>query len=153
MPKPANSKNLSRSRSIAFAHQGGRCYYCGCAMWLGDPSAFCQAHHLKPKQARMLQCTGEHLLARQDGGTESRDNIAAACAFCNQTRHKRKKPPAPDTYAREVRNRVAKRGWHPRWVFEKGLVPSSPIGKGTSRGQSECRLGVKNTAKRTANTA
>ncbi len=128
MPKKAHSqKHLVKSRSIAFARQRGRCYYCGCEMWLGNPSAFCQAHHLKPKQARNLQCTGEHLLAKQDGGTESPDNIAAACAFCNRGRHKRKSPPEPGVFAAYVRRRMAKQAWHSPWVFEKGLVPA-PFG-------------------------
>lgn len=123
MPNPANSKKLSRSRSAAFTRQAGRCFYCGSAMWLGDLSTFCQAHKLRPKQAKVLQCTGEHLLAKQDGGTESPDNIAAACALCNHRRHKRKSPPAPDAYASFVRKRIARHAWHAPWVFEKGLVP------------------------------
>lgn len=124
MPNKAHSKQFSHSRAIAFSRQGGRCFYCRCLMWLGNPLAFCQLYGLKPKQVKPLQCTGEHLLPRHDGGKDEPDNIAAACALCNRRRHKRKNPPAPDTYGEYVRRRVAKHAWHSPWVFAQGLLPS-----------------------------
>ena len=123
--KQANSRKLSRSRSIAFTRQCGRCCYCGCLMWLGDPEVFCQTHQLKRPQAKALQCTGEHLQAKRDGGDERLDNIAAACLICNRRRHARKRPIDPAEYAELVQRRVAQRRWHPLWVFERGLLPAS----------------------------
>ncbi|MFD0320236.1 hypothetical protein [Lysobacter gummosus] len=40
----------------------------------------------------MRQCIAEHLLARRDGGRNTRGNIAAACWLYNQRRHRRKHP-------------------------------------------------------------
>jgi hypothetical protein len=58
---------LQKHRQSAFIAQQGRCIYCGCNM----------GNHP----------TAEHLQARQDGGTDRRDNIAAACWRCNYRRH------------------------------------------------------------------
>ncbi|WP_222837553.1 HNH endonuclease [Lysobacter gummosus] len=35
------------------------------------------------------------MLARRDGGRNTRGNIAAACWLCNQRRRRRKHPPVP----------------------------------------------------------
>lgn len=119
---PYRAKSLTRSRSVAFTRQSGRCFYCGCEMWLCNSQDFCARYSLTPVQAKRFQCTGEHLLAKQDGGGTGQDNIVAACAFCNRTRHKRKKPLEPDAYGAYVRKQLAKRSWHLPWVFKKGLV-------------------------------
>lgn len=108
-------KQLVRSRQIAFNRQGGKCYYCGVSMWR------CGAGQSPP-----LQCTAEHLKARSEGGSDRPENIVAACAHCNRTRHKRKRPPEPPAYREEVRRRVQRRGWHPEWVFRSGLLTGSP---------------------------
>lgn len=102
---------LLRSRQLAFNRQGGKCYYCGISMWLacsGGP----------PR----LRCTAEHLKARSEGGSNEPENIVAACAHCNQTRHKRKHPPLPSDFRQEVQRRVQRGGWHPTWVFRSGLL-------------------------------
>lgn len=61
------SSRLQKYRSSAALAQGGLCIYC--CLPLG--------RHV----------TAEHLTARCDGGTDRRDNIAAAHRRCNQGRH------------------------------------------------------------------
>ncbi|WP_206597344.1 HNH endonuclease [Pseudacidovorax intermedius] len=58
---------LQRHRQAALSAQCGRCIYC-----------------LRPLGSK---ATAEHLRARQDGGTDRRENIAAACSSCNHGRH------------------------------------------------------------------
>lgn len=100
------SQSLKRFRIVAFAHQAGRCYYCGLPMWTQDPLSFARQYGITPRQAKRLQCTAEHLKARQDGGEDSFANLVAACLYCNQMRHRYKKvAPTPDRY----RNRVQAR--------------------------------------------
>ena len=106
------SSQLQRSRNRAFQRQGGRCFYCGVIM-RRPPNA--------PAGGR-LRCTAEHLLPRSEGGSEAFDNIVAACAHCNRTRHLRKRPPGHDDYRQDVLRRVGRGEWHPRWVFERGLI-------------------------------
>ena len=118
------SRNRIQSlRRQAFNRQGGRCCYCNVRMWAQLPAELtgskCGA------VAGRLRCTAEHLEPRSEGGPDTASNIAAACAHCNHTRHKRKKPPEPAVYREEVRRRVARGGWHVRWVFESGLLPHS----------------------------
>lgn len=98
-------------RTQAFNAQKGRCYYCDQPMWNKSPSEL-ERYGLRQRTAKPLRCTAEHLLAKQDGGRDVEDNIAAACWFCNVRRHKRKTPPLPETYRKLVRNRVAKGKWH-----------------------------------------
>ncbi|WP_291998604.1 HNH endonuclease [Candidatus Accumulibacter sp. ACC012] len=81
-------------------------------MWQDDLVAFSRAHKIKPSQAQRLQCTAEHLDARQDGGVDTAQNIVAACWSCNQRRHKRPKPPAPGAYLSLVQQRVRAGRWH-----------------------------------------
>lgn len=100
---------LQRSRQLAYDHQGGKCYYCGLRMWLGASSG-----------PSLLRCTAEHLLARSEGGRDDPTNIVAACLHCNQTRHKRKRPPEPQIYRAEVRRRVARGAWLPMPVLVWG---------------------------------
>lgn len=110
-------------RRQAFNRQRGLCYYCEVRMWLNSPEELglpeCSA------ASRRLQCTAEHLVSRSDGGRDSATNIVAACAHCNQTRHRQKRPPEPPQYLAEVRGRVARGGWHYPWVFDRGLLRSS----------------------------
>jgi 5-methylcytosine-specific restriction endonuclease McrA len=120
MPNP-----LVRPRTHAFAHQSGRCYYCGMPMWADNPLEFANAHGITLGQAKRLQCTGEHLVARQDGGSTARSNIVAACLFCNKGRHSRKTPLPPDRYLQLVRKRMKVGRWHGPWLHQKGLLPKS----------------------------
>ena len=76
--------------------QAGGCYYCTVLMWIDDGVSFARKHELSSRVARWLRCTAEHLLARRDGGRDSRDNIVAACLVCNLRRHRgRTKAPTP----------------------------------------------------------
>lgn len=103
---------LSKLRLSAFRRQNGLCFYCHLPMWTADPLAFAAQYGLSAAQARWFQCTAEHLIARQDGGKDQEGNIAAACLFCNQTRHKRKNPPDPDRYCALVAKRITAGRWH-----------------------------------------
>ena len=102
--------SLKKLRLSAFHAQQGRCFYCGARMWLRCSSEL----GLRPQSSRSLQCTAEHLIARQDGGTDSHENIVAACALCNKRRHRRPGPaPAPQAYKALVQRRVVSgRWWH-----------------------------------------
>jgi 5-methylcytosine-specific restriction endonuclease McrA len=104
--------NLKRNRQSAFTQQNGKCCYCGFSMWLDSVESFAKQHCISVKQARYFQCTAEHLVARQDGGGNSRTNIAAACTRCNSLRHRRKAPMEPEKYHCYVQERLKKGGWH-----------------------------------------
>lgn len=103
---------LSVIRTLAFSRQQGRCYYCGCPMWQSNPDQFAHRHGVTPRQARAFQCTAEHLLARQDGGKDAPENIAAACLECNRRRHKRKHDMSAPAYLAHVRSRMSHGRWH-----------------------------------------
>ena len=109
---------LVRARNTASSRQLGRCFYCDLPMCSGDPREFALKHNVTPRQANLLRCTGEHLVARQDGGTASTSNIVAACWLCNSRRHRRKNAPPPDRYKQLVRRRMSQGRWHYPWVYE-----------------------------------
>ena len=92
---------------------GGDMAYCDKPMWLNDPESFSQQYKLTPKQAKQLQCTGEHLFRHSAGGKASRERIVAAHRFCNHKRHQSGNDPAPDTFRDEVQRRVGKGKWFP----------------------------------------
>lgn len=102
---------MSRLRTRAFHKQEGRCLYCGWLMWLSSPTELA-GPGLRPRTVVPLQCTAEHLVAKQSGGSDHGNNIAAACWLCNQRRHKRKSPPSPEAYRALVQKRIAKGKWH-----------------------------------------
>ena len=110
-------------RRQAFQHQQGRCFYCSVAMWLTSPTELA-GHTAQHSTYQRLRCTAEHLIARCDGGINSFENIVAACAHCNATRHKRKRPPEPSVYRAEVLARIRNGAWHHPWVYRLGLVDS-----------------------------
>lgn len=112
-------------RSAAFRQQNGRCHYCGALMWQGDPEPFMRSHGLTEHQAGRLHRTAEHLIARQDGGKNTAENIVAACLLCNQRRHQMHPPPDAETYRRIVCKMVANGGWHRRGIFRSGLLGDS----------------------------
>ena len=107
------SKIIRKNRQLAFEEQNGRCYYCRMLMWLGNVSEFADEHRISKGLARQLQCTAEHLLPRQDGGTNERANIVAACYFCNSTRHRALNPQSPEQYQKKVTHRMRHLKWHP----------------------------------------
>lgn len=106
------TSSFIRSRNQAYERQEGLCFYCGSPMWSHDPTGFATKYGLTPRQTGLLQCTGEHLIARKDGGGGSQANIVAACKLCNTRRHKRKTPPQPEVYKQLVQKRIARGGWH-----------------------------------------
>jgi len=59
-----------------------------------------------------MQCTGEHLIAHKNGGSAKKENIAAACRFCNKQRHHRKKDIEPGEFEKYVLGRLNKGRWH-----------------------------------------
>ena len=101
-----------KAREAAYIQQEARCYYCNQPMWLGNPDDFTRRFNLKDSQGRKLQCTAEHLHARKDGGGNDRENIVAACLYCNQSRHRRRKEMGPVAYKALVQRRLSARGWH-----------------------------------------
>lgn len=81
------SKTIVRNRTQAFVQQSGRCFYCDALMWTSHPKNFAKTYGLTKLEARQFRCTAEHKLARQDGGPDTAENIAAACLRCNHSRH------------------------------------------------------------------
>ena len=51
-------------------------------------------------------------LTHEDGGSAGNENIAAACKYCNQHRHMRKKALSPTESGRYVLRRLKKGYWH-----------------------------------------
>lgn len=119
--------SLSKSRLAAFRRQGGHCFYCGAPIWLDKPEEFANRYGISKRLAGHLQCTGEHLTAKRDGGGCSRENIVAACWFCNSRRHRRKTPPSPGAYLQVVQRRMQHGRWH-HLVIHKLLRSSRYLG-------------------------
>lgn len=108
----APRKSLIKPRSKAFIHQNGFCYYCDQPMWLKESITFSSKYNITLPQAKRFQCTGEHLIAHQDGGTSAQKNIVAACWFCNQQRHRRKIYLSPERFKKFTQKRMQKGRWH-----------------------------------------
>ena len=103
---------LTKSRFKAYIQQAGQCIYCELPMWLVNADIFAKTYQITVKQAKTFQCTAEHLIARQNGGNDGENNIAAACNYCNQKRHKRKKPLNSIAFKQHVMKRQAPGRWH-----------------------------------------
>jgi 5-methylcytosine-specific restriction endonuclease McrA len=99
----------------AFTKQNGLCFYCQLPMWEHGDAEFPRRHRLSVRSARQLKCTAEHLIAQQDGGGDTAENIVAACAWCNRRRHAGRPDAAPNpvTYKCRVAKRMALGKWHP----------------------------------------
>ncbi|MGJ8586783.1 MAG: HNH endonuclease [Yoonia sp.] len=82
-------------------------------MWDKNPERFAKRYALKKGQLTFFRATAEHLKARSEGGENSRNNIVAACKFCNETRHKAKVPLSPPQYRAKIECRLAKGRWAP----------------------------------------
>jgi len=81
-------------------------------MWNGiSLRAFAAATCTTKRQARERRCTAEHLQAKCEGGTNSSENIAAACGYCNQQRHRFPIPPDPKAYFEYVQQKVLAGRW------------------------------------------
>ncbi len=107
------AKQITKSRLYAFQKQSGRCYYCGSHMWQDDQKGFAKKYAISVAAAARFQCTAEHLIARCDGGRNSRNNIVAACLNCNGVRHQRKSPPTHGKYREDIQRRLKKGKWLP----------------------------------------
>jgi 5-methylcytosine-specific restriction endonuclease McrA len=105
----ASSIQILRLR--AALRQEFRCYYCRLLVWIEDPDGFAARYKLTTGQVRRLRCTAEHLKARADGGTNRRDNVVAACFYCNSRRHRTQTPLSPPEYQAHVRRRMQKGRW------------------------------------------
>lgn len=78
-------RRKKKLRKAAFQRQGGKCYWCGCAMIYKTQE---NAHELhENKEMLSLMCTADHVTQRSIGGKTSKDNIVAACFGCNTRRH------------------------------------------------------------------
>ncbi|MFP7722822.1 HNH endonuclease [Lysobacter sp. A3-1-A15] len=102
-------------------------------MWLGSADTFCTQFRLRSGQVLALQCTAEHLVARQDGGTDCRENVVAACRWCNRRRHARPKAMPVDKYRDHVAWRVKQGRWHGFDAASKGLVDLSLLEEARNR--------------------
>jgi ribosomal protein L37E len=121
--------SLRKARARAFHAQQGFCCYCGYPMAesADELDSFATHYRLNKRTASQLLATAEHLRARCDGGTDSDTNIAAAHAYCNRLRHRRKNPPRPEQYRNLVQRRCTKGGWHaPRILCMPKRLP--PLG-------------------------
>ena len=110
-PNPLQQLRLQASRK-----QNHRCYYCEFPMWHEDSAAFLRAYSwISARHVHHLKCTAEHLVACQDGGRTSADNIAAACSWCNSMRHRYRPDKAPEAakYKKQVMRLVPLGRWHP----------------------------------------
>ena len=110
-----NPKKLQRLRHEAYIRQDCRCFYCTLPIWEDDLTDFTTRYGIALRKAKHLQCTAEHLIAQQDGGGETVENVAAACLWCNRMRHLKRQEiaPSPERYKRRVSQLMARRQWHP----------------------------------------
>lgn len=108
------STHLLKNRTAAFNFQSGRCCYCNFPLLTAVSLETAAALGLPLALAKRLQCTAEHLKPKSCQGGSGRDNIAAACHFCNQTRHRAKKVLSPENYKIYVRRRISSGKWHPK---------------------------------------
>lgn len=108
------ARTLVKLRRQALAAQQGRCFYCESPIWEQNGKLFARRYGLPQRAARYLRCTAEHLVARQDHGSDVRQNIVAACSWCNHQRH-HGGGEALDAlgWRMKVRALTASVGWHP----------------------------------------
>ena len=123
---PIRKLRLLRYRQQAFKKQKGRCYYCGVPMWLGNIDEFAGNFGMKESDIKRFQCTAEHLIARQDGGTDDRGNIVAACLYCNSTRHQASEALPSNEYRKYVMRLIRRQEWHPM-EFHRMLSMQWPV--------------------------
>lgn len=103
---------LTIIRNEKLIQQNNLCYYCKQPMWRSAAADFAQNHQISSKKARLLQATAEHLIPKSEGGKDTPTNIVAACAYCNQHRHRTKIPLTPDAHQKKVKNRLLLGKWH-----------------------------------------
>ena len=101
------TEKTTRIRQKKMKQQGGRCFYCSRMMWTSTG----ESDSRKRKPHPLMQCTTEHLKPRSEGGADSERNIVAACLYCNQTRHKGKRPLDAAAYKSKVQKRLSAGRW------------------------------------------
>jgi HNH endonuclease len=101
------TNKIAKYRNAAASKQNWICYYCEKPMG-GKGSPF---YKLTSENNSNLSATAEHLLARQDGGPDSPDNIVATHKICNRRRHICKQPKLPKYHLMHVRRCVLRGGW------------------------------------------
>jgi 5-methylcytosine-specific restriction endonuclease McrA len=132
------SQSINSHRRRAFTSQGGRCYYCTFPIWLADLSRFAAAYGFTERQALRLRCTAEHLHPRSAGGSNRRENIVAACRFCNAARHRRAVVLEPERFRKYVLGRIVQRRWHPKNVHVALDAWRSMSSSVEGRGEGSC---------------
>jgi hypothetical protein len=103
---------VKAARRVALKNQNNRCYYCGFLMWEDNREEFASKHGISFRLAMRFQATAEHLIAQCEGGTDTQDNIVAACFYCNSRRHRSTLPLNPDAYRSKVIRAVARGKWN-----------------------------------------
>ena len=103
---------LAKIRSVRVQQQNGVCYYCRQPMCSGELSEYASRYGMTLRAAARLQATAEHLVARCEGGSDTLENIVAACRFCNSIRHFAKHPLPPEAYGEKARKRLSRGKWH-----------------------------------------
>jgi|APLow6443716910_1056828.scaffolds.fasta_scaffold65502_2 5-methylcytosine-specific restriction endonuclease McrA len=110
-----SANKRQKLRRQAFEKQNCLCFYCQFLMWEKNQEQFAIDHGIPVRLTKHLKCTAEHLVAQQDKGRDTAENIVAACLWCNRLRHKGRQHKAPDptTYKSIVRRLVQLGKWHP----------------------------------------
>lgn len=126
-------KSVIKNREMAFRFQRGLCFYCELPMWLeeGDAPKYASRHGLSLEAAQSLQCTAEHMRARQDDGSHDPWNIVAACLHCNRMRHANGASFAPLQYRQRVANAMAEGTWHAPEIQNRfaGIAGTTTVGR------------------------
>ena len=135
---PMSVKKRRQLRRQAFTKQACKCFYCQLPMWMHgqEQEHFASEHGLPAGLAKHLQCTAEHVVAQCDRGRDTKDNIVAACRWCNQLRHQGRSRSAPDSasYKKWVEKVVAQGKWHPVAVSSRARarqtlkIKARPVG-------------------------
>lgn len=112
---------VRRQRALRAVEQQHRCFYCRFLMCMESPEDFARSHHISRREAKRFMCTAEHLKPLGEGGTSRQDNIVAACLFCNQMRHRRKRRMPNERFRDLVSRRLERGRWHPRWLFHLAM--------------------------------
>lgn len=105
-------KSLVSLRKKAFQSQRGLCFYCRQPMWMSSAESHAKEFGITLSKAKLMRCTGEHLVSHGEGGVANSSNIVAACWYCNARRHRRKLPPSPGRFATYVSRRLKGGRWH-----------------------------------------
>lgn len=131
-PRPSNDRrkpiHSKRKRRFAcYERQEGKCYYCNFDMLTefhaqDDRRELLEQYNIVKSLLKTLVCTSEHLVQQHEGGTFKKENIAAACAFCNVSRPKLM---SSDQYKNYVSMRVEQGTWHP--VQRYSGIPTNDI--------------------------